>query len=379
MSKKDKAILVELTRLRKAIKENFQLVRDFNELPEKFSGSLLKKTAFDPELTFHFLEFIFEEEYVDIMKTRGFTFIDDKTQWEYFLKSPNGHLRIYDWKGYSVSIGSVLGKGADAKTLEQDANVLNEQIKQGIADFMSFRKVQFKAALDSHPFDNFMNAMLALAVLLKQSRAINKIGNGYLESIILLVSLIDTQLRYLILLTRINKRKTKKIDPDFPILFMQTGDEYITERDVFALAEQEVEFTEYDKKTFFKRAHKLYDYRNRAVHRYAISNFQYSESIDIVEESEDLPDILLKMNIALEHEQVRLGVGFLKEDELKQGSEEEVSKELKKIMEVKVDPSVILRDFPDRESMFSDRFEGGINPAFKKFIDNLDAENKESE
>lgn len=369
MAKKKDPILEELKSLRDEITQNFEVVDSVDQLPKKMGGGMLVKTDFDPELAFHFLEFIFNREYVDIFKKAGYTFIDDKTRWAYHLKGPNGYIRVYDWKGYSVSIGSMMGIDSKDSKVSEDAELLNSLIEKGIDKFFDYRKAETKDNLNNYTFDNFMNAFLTLHLLFKDSRKQNEKREGYLESLILLVSLIDTHLRYLILLTRINERKTSVIDTDFPILFHQDGDEYITERDVLALAKKEVTFKEGTKSIFFKRVNRLYDYRNRAIHRYAISNFQYAESRLIVDESEDLKDILLEMVVALEHEQVRLGVGFIKPEELEESSLSE--KELQKIIESKIDPSLILREFPDRESMFSDKFPGGVNPAFKDIMDDV--------
>lgn len=375
MTDNSKDPLKELEHIREQLQARFAFVESFDDLPKPLGGSMLVHIEVNPEVAFHFLEFIFEIKYVDIMLEAGFTFVDDKTSWEYFVMSGNGFLRLYDWKGYTVSVGSFgLSSEGTAEGLKNDAEYLKKLIEENIKKFDEYREVHYKDYLEEYPFDNFMNAFVSLGILLNESIEDFERNRSYLEALMLLVAMIDTELRYLILLTRINVRKTKKVDPDFRELFQQTDKNYISERDIFKLAEKEVEFPDYDKKEFFKRANELYDIRNRAVHRFAITNFQYKESRAAVEAHLDLKDILYEMIMALEKEQVRLGVGFIKEGELEWGSDDEMRHEMGRVMASKIDPTIVLRRTSEREPMFSDEYPEGFHPSLKEIMDEFKKE-----
>lgn len=365
-------LLKQLEAIREKLRERFVFVETANDLPKSWGGSGMLHIDVDPEIAFHFLEFIFEIAYVDIIQEAGFRFMDDKTTWEYFAMSENGFLRIYDWKGYRVSVGSFgLNKEGTNEGLEADAEFLKALVEENINQFDEYRRVYYKSHLEQYPFDNFMDAFVSLTLLFRGAADEMDNSRNYLEALILLVALLDTLLRYSILLTRINVRKTKKIDPDFLELFQQSEDtKFITERSIYKLAEEEVDFTDYDKSLFFKRINKLYDIRNRAVHRFAITNFQYNESKLAVEEYRDLIDILFAMIKDLEHEQVRLGVGFIKPGELDL-PDHEMRKEMSRAIGSKIDPGVLLPRLKVREPMFSDAYPDGYHLSLKEMMEEI--------
>lgn len=365
----DNDLLKKLAEMRSHLQEKFVFIDSTDDLPEQWSGSGILHIDVNPDLAFHFLEFIFDVAYVDILKSAGFNFIDDKTTWEYFVMSEHGFLRIYDWKGYTVSVGSFGELGLTVSDgIKEDAEYFKKLIEDNIGRFIEYRQAEYKKHLDEYPFDNFMDAFISLNLLFRD--AIENINEtkDYLEALILLVALLDTQLRYAILLTRINTRKTKKIDSDFWILFQQKeGGEYLTERNVFRLAKEEVAFNEYDKELFFERINTLYDTRNRAVHRFAITNFQYSASKLAVDEYRDLVDVLQKIIEDLECEQVRLSVGFVKKDELTLPAEQ-LRKEIVRAVGGKIDSKALLPRTEERQAMFSDNYPDGYHPSLERII-----------
>ncbi|HUS25976.1 MAG TPA: hypothetical protein VMY99_01345 [Nevskiaceae bacterium] len=368
-------LLKQLEEIRKQLRDRFAFVESADDLPKPWGGSGMLHIDVNPKVAFHFLEFIFDVAYTDIMIEAGFRFIDDKTTWEYFVMSENGFLRIYDWKGYTVSVGSfgLKDKGTEA-ALEKDAKYLKKLVEENLGKFDDYRQIQYKNHLDQYPFDNFMDAFVSLTLLFRD--AMDELDNthDYLEALILLVALLDTQLRYSILLTRINIRKSKKIDPDFWELFQQSeGGKFITERGIYKLAEDEVEFPDYDKTLFFKRINELYDIRNRAVHRFAITNFQYSESRIAVEAYRDLVDVLFTIIKNLEHEQVKLGVGFIKKGELDL-PEHEFRKEIIRAVGGKIDSKALIPRTKEREPMFSDAYPDGYHPSLKEFMEEMKKE-----
>lgn len=376
MSDKDSSkLLKELKAIRKQLQDRFAFVETADDLPKPWGGSGILHVDVNPRIAFHFLEFIFDVAYVDIMEASGMRFVDDKTTWEYFAMSENGFLRIYDWKDYRVSVGSFgLKDKGTVKGLEKDAEYLKKLIEDNISKFNDFKQADYKNHLDQYPFDNFMSAFMSLTLLFRDSMDELDNTHDYLEALILLVALLDTQLRYSILLTRINVRKSKKVDPDFRELFEQKeGGKFITERGIYKLAEDEVNFPLYDKTLFFKRINELYDIRNRAVHRFAITNFQYSESKEAVERCRDLVDILFEIIKDLEQEQVRLGVGFIKPEELDL-PEHVFRKEMIKAVGGKIDSKALIPRTTEREPMFSDKYPGGYHPSLKDLMEEIKEE-----
>ena len=336
--------------LQKEISDNYEYINSLEVAPKMASGIALEKIDLNPKNVFHFLEFIFQKSYVDLYKERGIVFIDNKINWEFLIKTKHGYIKIYDWKGYSISVGSY---GFDPTTeIKSEAVNFKKIIEEGTGRFLDFRKESFKEELDERPLDNFMNALVSLEILLKASLENNKNGMGFIESLIIFVSLIDTLLRYSILLTRINERKSTRVDSDLPKLFHQEGDDYFSERAIFKMAEKEIDFKKYSKKKFFREANLLYNERNKAVHRYAITNFQYIEIKETLEKYKHLKDILYKIVVKLEREQADLGVGFIQKDELKGFSEEENKQMFEKILEQKINPSIITKKQPKRDAMF---------------------------
>lgn len=373
LNKNSNVVLKQIQKVKKLIQKNFVYVNNIEDAPDKLGGSAIDKIDKDPRLVFHFLEFLFDKEYIDLYKQRGIIFVDDKVTWEFLLKTDCGFIRIYDWKGYSVSIGSVSLDVSDE--VKKKVLLIKKLIEENVDQFLEFRKIYSKSILDKQPLDNFMNAWISMEMLLQVSLERGKKENsGLLECLILLVSLIDTMLRYSILLTRINERKTKKVDPDFLELFFQKDDKYLSERKIFNLAEEEVDFGEHNKVEFFKKVNELYDWRNRAVHRYAITNFQYIEIKDIIYEYRNLKEILAEIIIKLERQQVDLGVGFLREDELLPLSKEAMEKMVNRVFEIKIDPTKILKKNPERDVMFSDKYKGGVNPKIKKIVKQFEKE-----
>lgn len=366
-----KDILEKIYEIKKVIKDNFVYIDKLEDRPKRSGGHAIEKIYKDPRLVFHFLEFLFEKEYVDLDKKEGVIFIDDKTTWEFLIKTEYGFITVYDWKDYSVSIGSTSSKVN--KNLHEKALLLKSVIDDNVDAFLEFRKIKSKKDLEENPFENFMKAWVSMDMMFGFSLEEIKDKNfGFIESLILLVSLIDTMLRYSILLTRINVKKIKEIDESLLRLFLQKSNKYLSEREIFKIAKREVNFRENDKEKFFQRANDLYDFRNKAVHRYAITNIQYIEIKNIVNEYKDLRKILSDLILKLEKEQVDLGVGFLKKEQLIPLPDDKMRKILDDIFETKVDSSKIFKKNPEREVVFSDKFKGGVNPKLKKLKKELE-------
>lgn len=373
MTANDDPILGKFEEIKNTIQAKFSYVDEVSQMPKTSGGSGIGQINKSPKIVFHFLEYLTGKDYIDLYEKKGIVFMDDKVSWEFIFKTEGGYFRVYDWRGYRVSIGSITSP-IEGK-LKENIDLFKKIIEENVDEFLSFKKTESKTILSERPLDNFMNALFSLKMLFQFSQERTKKENfGFLEELILLVSLIDTLLRYSILLTRINTRKSKKIDPDFPDLFVQTGDKYISEREIFKLAEKEVDFTNINKDDFFQRLNELYDWRNRAVHRYAITNLQYIEVKEAINKYKDLEGIILNVVGELEKEQVRLGVGFLKADELEPSTEEEKIKMVDDTIRSKINPYLFVNKTPIREAMFGEKYKGGVNPKIRKIAKKYEKE-----
>lgn len=357
----------KIAALKKQFADNFVYINNLKDEPENTNGSMSVKIEKNPRKVFHFLEFVFDCEYVDLYKAAGTIFLDDKVTWNFLFKTEHGYINVYDWKEYSVSISSVNKFGTEvAPDLKEKIALMKKLVEENIDKIDSFKKSEAKKVLDAHPLDNFMNALGSLHMLFNLAQETNKrTGLGYLETLILYVSLVDTMLRYSILLTRINKRMSKTVDPDLLDLFYQGGKSYLSERAIFNLAVDEVDFLHHSKQDFFEKVNTLYDERNKAVHRFAITNFQYIEIKEVLETHGGLQDVVSDIMKSLEEKQAELGVGFIKKENLSI-SHEDWEKEMVQIMQTKINPSFINKEMPKREAMFSDKYKGGVNPIWKK-------------
>lgn len=356
----------DIEKIKEEILKNFIYIDSLDDLPKITGGSGAESIYKNPKMTFHFLEYIFNCEYVDLDKKRGMIFVDDKTTWEFLLKTDCGYIRVYDWKGYSVSIGSVNCLGQEISSeLKDKINYLKKVIEENVDNFINIRTTESKDVLKKNPLDNFMHALISLQILYNIALETNKKGFGYLESLILYVSLIDTLLRHAIHLTRINTRMSIKVDSDSIGLFYQENENFLSERSIFKLAKNEVDFLNHDKEAFFGKVNCLYNERNKAVHRYAITNFQYADIKEMLKTYSGLIDILNEIVIKLENKQAQLGVGFITHESLNI-PEEEMKKEVCRIIETKINPAIFTKGMPKREPMFSDKYKGGITPKAKK-------------
>lgn len=231
---------------------------ELRSLPS-FGGAYITNIDLAPAAVFELLEVIYGP-YQDLMSK--FVFIDDKTTWERLFKTRAGVLRIYDFKGNtSIGYGSPLNKN-----LSSQARRLKLLLESLWPRYLSAKKKALKKEIKKSPTNNFLRTFFATHALLAQSREVG----SFLEGLVLLASITDAQLRYGTLMLRILQNRTTNSDTD---LIYQKNKTYLSERKVqkIALTEGFISLTQ------CKELSHLYDARNRAVHRYFISDFEYAE------------------------------------------------------------------------------------------------------
>jgi len=87
------------------LQERFAFVESANDLPKPWSGSGILHIQVNPELAFHFLEFIFDVAYVDIMQRQASVLSMTRQLGNtcYVRKRLSAHIRL---ESYTVSVGS---------------------------------------------------------------------------------------------------------------------------------------------------------------------------------------------------------------------------------------------------------------------------------
>lgn len=309
-------------------------VNDYKEVKEipPGSGSLVTKLDLLPDQAFELLEVLYGP-YKDLMEK--FLFIDNKTTWERIYRTKNGILRIYDFKG-SMSIGY---SGDLTNNLKKDAEKLKKTIELKWIEYLDIKKIFIKKEIDENPLSNFTNTFGAVRLLIDKA---NKTGS-LLEALVLYASFIDAQLRFGIILKNQLKNKTSNYDEN---LIFQRNESYISEGEIHSLALNEKFINDTD----YKEISYLYKQRNRAVHRYFISDFEYADIAEILNRYEKIYKILSKGLLKLEKEQVKKDIGMTKKEHLELS--EELKKQIPKLILLRIDSKQPYADVPSRKRMF---------------------------
>lgn len=149
-------------------------------------------------------------------------------------------------------------------------------------------------------FGQFINGVAAASEMLSKAAQ-----NGYLVEVVCLASnLIDAKLRLGIMLKRQIKDRNRKIH--VPLLLQRKGDKPVSERAIYkeALAERVITFDQDE------RLNKLYNDRNRVIHRYIISDITTDFVFQIASDYEKLNGEVTAALYKVEEEQIDLGLGI---------------------------------------------------------------------
>jgi hypothetical protein len=296
-------------------------------------GSLVTKVNLSPNQTFELLEVIYGE-YKDPFV--GIVFVDEKSTWERFFKTPHGILRVYDYRG-SVSIGF---SGKLTKALKKDASILRENLENAFSEFQKIKPKIISEAIKDNPLLNFTQTFLAVNELRRRA-ATNK---SLLEHAVLDVSFIDAQLRFGLILKR--QIDNKNTEYEYKLIYQEKNGDFYSERQIFSMALKEKLLS----KTDYTALNKYYDLRNAAVHRYFISSFEYNHLIDLILQLEILIEKLGKKLGLLERKQVKLGVGMTTPEALTLTPE--MAKGMIRAERVRIDSSKPIAIVPKRKRMF---------------------------
>lgn len=268
------------------------------EKPKDRGGSWLDSPSLPPSIVFELLEVVYGE-YKDL--DRKYIFIDNKSTWERYFKTPHGILRVYDFKG-GCSIGY---SGTLTPELKSDAIFFKKVLEDQWKKYSLIKQKIIKEKIKENPLINFMRTFLAVSDLLKKAKE-----NGtHIESLVLSASQVDAMLRFGIILKMQIRDNTKSYDPS---LIFQKGKKFKMERTIF----QDSLDIKLITKAEFNELSKLYDFRNCVVHRYFISDLEYSKIPEYLDRYEKIIKKLGDKIELLEQEQVKKGVGMTNPEQL---------------------------------------------------------------
>jgi len=149
-------------------------------------------------------------------------------------------------------------------------------------------------------FQNFINAFGATRLLLRRAH-----DQGFLiEGLVLYASLIDSFCRICLVLKEQLENKTDHINEKY--IYQFAGNSGILERKIYDLAYKNKIIS----KKIFDELNSLYDIRNKAIHRFFISEIEYSHLEVVCKRYENLYNNLWQIAYYLESEQINKGVGM---------------------------------------------------------------------
>lgn len=324
--------------LRKFIKEfPTSYFMAITEEPETRGGAWLESPSLPPAIVFELLEVVYGE-YKDL--DQKYLFIDNKSTWERYFKTPNGVLRVYDFKG-GCSIGY---GGTITPELRSDAKKLKETLHEQWKKYEPLKAKIIKETIRANPLINFNRTFLAVFNLLRKARE----NNSYIEALALYASQVDAMLRFGLILKIQIRDKTDKFDSEY---IYQKSKAFKTERSIF----KEVLDLKLINNSEFKELSRLYDFRNRVIHRYFISDLEYSEIPVYLDRYLAIIDKLGEKLKKLEQEQVKKGVGMTKPDHL--DLNDETVRTILRDEYMKINSKKYVTVIPKRKRLFSEEDE----------------------
>ena len=308
-----------------------------------YSGAFLCGPSLDSNVSasevFDLLNAVYGKPNLDI---DGITFIDRKTTWTWILETKNGLLACYDFKGH-WSIGhrsKNAGRLALAvpEDLRKDGELLLAAIISGVKK-MKETENKTEKEKKKDPLANILRAIGAARMLLGKAHD----EGSLLEGTVLYASLIDGMLRMALVLKEQLVKKTSSVNED---LIFQKGNAYSSEREIILMTKDSGIIDD----ALFEELNDLYDFRNRAIHRFFISHLEYADLPPYLLRYEQVFGKLHDIVYRLESEQIEKGVGMTIARETTEKEKSEMIKDSLK----KVDSSFRPIAPPPRKFLFPD-------------------------
>jgi len=148
--------------------------------------------------------------------------------------------------------------------------------------------------------ENFINGVGAVRMLLQRSHE-----QGFLiEALVLYATLIDGFCRMALVLKQQIKNRSSDFNTKY--IYQDKNNNYYSERDIYKFA-FEKSIIEND---LFNEINALYDFRNKVIHRFLISEIEYAHLELILDKYELVFQRLWNIVYSLESEQIQKGVGM---------------------------------------------------------------------
>ncbi|MCR4275499.1 MAG: hypothetical protein NUV83_01960 [Candidatus Wolfebacteria bacterium] len=328
--------------LKDELRKKFPISRfEYSPKIKIYGGAFLCGTPFDSNISanevFDLLNTVYGPPNLD---TDGVMFIDKKTTWTWVFKTKHGLLTCYDFKGgWSVGYGHDKTKdfslSVSSKLRKEGENFLSAVIR-GIAR-MKVLESDLEKENKKNPLVNILRAIGAARILLTKACA----EGSLMEGLVLYASLIDGLLRMAIVLKEQIIKKTMAVNED---LIFQKGKKYISERNIIAMA-KDLNIID---KNIYGELNELYDFRNRAVHRFFITHLKYAELPPYLIRYEEVFNKINEIIYTLESEQIKKKVGMTV---LHTSTEEEKNESIKDSLK-KIDSEIRHIKPPPRKFIF---------------------------
>ena len=152
----------------------------------------------------------------------------------------------------------------------------------------------------SKKFENFLHAFGAARLLLQKAHK----NGSLIEGLVLYASLVDGFCRICLVLKEQLDEKDNNINEKY--IYQYKDEKKFTERKIYKLAFDK----EIIKKKMFEELNSLYNIRNKVIHRFFISEVEYSHLEIACSRYEKLYEQLYKITYELESEQINRGIGM---------------------------------------------------------------------
>jgi len=217
------------------------------------------------------------------------------------LRMDGDGFNIHIW-GATVEDHTLMAKYIYDTSKENDATVLFElsRVKETLSTIQFLSPDQRKLAFDLDKYDKFM-ASLAASFDLKNTSLENE---SFIEFSIIVANQIDAYLRLSIVMKQQLNESTDDINIKY--LYQSPTDKPVMERKIYSEARDKgILNTE-----IFEELEKLYNERNKMVHRYIISEFRTNQLLKIAHRYETVCEKVRLLIRDIENEQFERKIGI---------------------------------------------------------------------
>lgn len=160
--------------------------------------------------------------------------------------------------------------------------------------------VDTKQKLEHEKFENFIYSFGATRLLLQKAYE----NGSLLEGLVLYAALVDGFCRIAIVLEEQIKNKSNNINESY--IYQDNENDYYSERKIFKIAYRKKIIN----KDLYKEINTLYNIRNKAIHRFFVSEIEYSHLEIVLKRFECVYQELYKIVYDLESKQIKKKIGM---------------------------------------------------------------------